>query len=102
MVVNGKTSSKTEISKTEISKTEISKTEISKTEISKTEISKTEIFKRPMNFGGAVEIRTQVARPPVLQDGPSYPTAPRSRLCFSMAILFLCLPSSTIVIKYLV
>ena len=57
MVVNGKTSSKKEI-------------------------SKTEIFKRPMNFGGAVEIRTQVARPPVLQDGPSYPTAPRSRLCF--------------------
>jgi|LFRM01.2.fsa_nt_gb hypothetical protein len=54
------------------------------------------------NFGGAAEIWTQVARPPVLQDGPGYPTAPQSRLYFSMANLFLCLPSSTIVIKYVV
>jgi hypothetical protein len=31
---------------------------------------------------GAAEIWTQVARPPVLQDGPGYPTAPQGGLYF--------------------
>jgi hypothetical protein len=55
-----------------------------------------------MKFGGAAEIRTQVARPPALQDGPSYPTAPQSKLCFFNGKPLSCSPSSTIVIKYVV
>ena len=43
-----------------------------------------------MDFGGAAEIWTQVARPPALQDGPGYPTAPQSKFCFLMATIFLC------------
>jgi hypothetical protein len=59
------------------------------------------ISKLKYKFGGAAEIWTQVARPPVLQDGPGYPTAPQSGLCFING-KSLSLPSSTIVIKYVV